>query len=74
MKAQIGMLGLGVMGKNLTLNMRDHGFKVAVYEYAEGIADAFVESEAENTSAVENSGRVLTNRNNACDCDFVFGD
>ena len=33
MKAQIGMVGLAVMGKNLTLNIRDHGFKVAVYEY-----------------------------------------
>ena len=27
----LGLLGLGVMGKNLALNFADHGFKVAVY-------------------------------------------
>ena len=25
------MIGLGVMGRNLALNMADHGFRVAVY-------------------------------------------
>ncbi len=29
--ADVGMIGLAVMGKNLALNMADHGFKVAVY-------------------------------------------
>ncbi len=61
MKAQIGMVGLAVMGKNLTLNIRDHGFKIAVYEYAEGVADAFVESEIENTAAIEGSEIIATN-------------
>ncbi len=28
---QIGLIGLGVMGKNFVLNMADHGFGVAVY-------------------------------------------
>jgi len=28
---QIGLIGLGVMGGNLVLNMADHGFSVAVY-------------------------------------------
>jgi 3-hydroxyisobutyrate dehydrogenase-like beta-hydroxyacid dehydrogenase len=27
---EIGMVGLGVMGRNLLLNMADHGFAVAV--------------------------------------------
>ncbi len=27
----IGMIGLGVMGRNLALNMADHGFAVAGY-------------------------------------------
>ena len=27
----IGMIGLGVMGRNLALNMLDHGFRVAGY-------------------------------------------
>ena len=28
----IGMVGLGVMGRNLVLNMADHGFFVAGYD------------------------------------------
>jgi 6-phosphogluconate dehydrogenase len=30
-KADIGLIGLAVMGQNLVLNMSDHGFKVAVF-------------------------------------------
>ncbi len=29
--ADVGLIGLAVMGQNLVLNMADHGFKVAVY-------------------------------------------
>ena len=29
--ADVGMIGLGVMGRNLALNMADHGFRVGVY-------------------------------------------
>jgi len=29
---EIGMAGLGVMGRNLLLNMTDHGFSVAGYD------------------------------------------
>jgi 6-phosphogluconate dehydrogenase len=31
-KYEIGMVGLGVMGRNLLLNMADHGFSVAGYD------------------------------------------
>jgi 6-phosphogluconate dehydrogenase len=31
-KSQIGMVGLGVMGRNLLLNMAEHGFSVAGYD------------------------------------------
>lgn len=30
-KADIGMIGLAVMGENLVVNMLDHGFRVAVF-------------------------------------------
>jgi len=30
-KAQFGMIGLGVMGENLALNVEDHGFPVSVW-------------------------------------------
>jgi 6-phosphogluconate dehydrogenase len=29
---EIGMVGLGIMGRNLVLNMADHGFLVAGYD------------------------------------------
>ena len=29
-KADIGVLGIAVMGENLAMNMEDHGFSVAV--------------------------------------------
>ena len=29
--ADIGVIGLAVMGRNLILNMNDHGFTVAAY-------------------------------------------
>ena len=29
--ADVGLIGLAVMGQNVVLNMADHGFKVAVY-------------------------------------------
>ena len=30
-KAQIGLIGLGVMGANLALNIAEKGFRIAVY-------------------------------------------
>ncbi|ETP67336.1 6-phosphogluconate dehydrogenase [Planococcus glaciei CHR43] len=33
MKQQIGVIGLGVMGTNLALNMESKGYSVAVYDY-----------------------------------------
>ena len=29
--ADIGLIGLAVMGQNLALNIHDHGFRVAVF-------------------------------------------
>jgi len=31
-RMELGMIGLGVMGRNLLLNMADHGFPVAGYD------------------------------------------
>ncbi len=31
-QCEIGMVGLGVMGRNLLLNMADHGHSVAGYD------------------------------------------
>jgi 6-phosphogluconate dehydrogenase len=44
MKADIGMIGLAVMGENLSLNLADKGFTVAVYNLEpEKVVRAFVE-------------------------------
>lgn len=43
-KADIGMVGLGVMGSNLALNIAEHGFRVAVYDREEPVLKAFYEN------------------------------
>ena len=40
--ADIGLIGLAVMGQNLVLNMADHGFKVAVYNRTHSTMESFV--------------------------------
>ena len=41
-KADIGLIGLAVMGENLVLNMANHGFTVAVYNRTTSKVDQFV--------------------------------
>ncbi len=41
-KADIGLIGLAVMGQNLALNMNDHGFTVAVFNRTVAKVDEFV--------------------------------
>ncbi|MBF0197202.1 MAG: decarboxylating NADP(+)-dependent phosphogluconate dehydrogenase [Planctomycetes bacterium] len=42
-KADIGLIGLAVMGENLVLNMESHGFTVAVHNRSTDKVDAFVQ-------------------------------
>jgi 6-phosphogluconate dehydrogenase len=42
MRCDIGVVGLGVMGSNLALNMERHGFRVAGYDLDAAKAQAFV--------------------------------
>ena len=51
-KADIGLIGLAVMGQNLVLNMNDHGFKVAVYNRTVSLVDEFLEGNAAGTKIV----------------------
>src|SRR6266404_4885320 len=41
-QAQFGMIGLGVMGQNLALNVEEHGFPVAVWNLETDWTDKFV--------------------------------
>jgi len=49
--AQFGMIGLGVMGENLALNVEEHGFRVAVWNLEGDWVDRFIN---------KNSGKQLT--------------
>ncbi len=51
-KADIGLIGLAVMGQNLVLNMADNGFKVAVYNRSVQKVDDFIANEAKGKSIV----------------------
>ena len=43
--ADVGLIGLAVMGENLALNIADHGYKVAVYNRTTDIMKKFVARE-----------------------------
>ena len=48
-KADIGLIGLAVMGQNLVLNMNDHGYTVAVFNRTVSKVDDFLSGEAQGT-------------------------
>src|SRR5262245_7847156 len=50
-KADFGMIGLAVMGRNLALNISDHGFRVAVWNLEQPMTEKFL---------ADNAGRDLT--------------
>ncbi|HUP60516.1 MAG TPA: decarboxylating NADP(+)-dependent phosphogluconate dehydrogenase [Thermoanaerobaculia bacterium] len=50
-RAQFGMIGLGVMGANLALNVEDHGFPIAVWNR---------EPERVRVFVAENNGKKIT--------------
>jgi len=51
-KADIGVVGLAVMGQNLVLNMNDKGFKVAVYNRTTSKVDEFLNGPAKGTQII----------------------
>jgi 6-phosphogluconate dehydrogenase len=51
-KADIGLIGLAVMGQNLVLNMNDHGYTVAVFNRTVSKVDKFLESGAKGTQVI----------------------
>jgi len=52
MKADIGLIGLAVMGQNLVLNMNDHGFKVVVHNRTHSKTEAFLQEGAKDTQVI----------------------
>ena len=51
-KADIGLIGLAVMGQNLALNMDDHGFTVAVFNRTVSKVDDFINGNAKGTKII----------------------
>jgi len=51
-KADIGLVGLAVMGQNLVLNMNDKGFTVAVYNRTTSKVDEFMQGPAKDTNVI----------------------
>ena len=50
--ADIGLIGLAVMGQNLVLNMNDHGYTVAVFNRTTSKVDDFLAQEAKGTKVI----------------------
>ena len=50
--ADIGVVGLAVMGQNLVLNLADNGFAVAVFNRTSAITEAFLSGEASEVSVI----------------------
>ena len=50
-KSDFGVIGLAVMGRNLALNINDHGFPVAVWNLEPALTEKFM---------ADNAGRTLT--------------
>ncbi|MCW9046786.1 MAG: decarboxylating NADP(+)-dependent phosphogluconate dehydrogenase [Gammaproteobacteria bacterium] len=51
-KADIGLIGLAVMGQNLVLNMADHNYRVAVFNRTTSKVDDFINGPAKGTSII----------------------
>ena len=50
--ADIGLIGLAVMGQNLALNINDHGYRVAVFNRTTAKVTRFIENEACGTDVI----------------------
>ncbi len=50
--ADIGLIGLAVMGQNLALNIKDHGYRVAVFNRTTSKVTRFIENEARGTDII----------------------
>ena len=51
-KADIGLIGLAVMGQNLVLNMADHGYRVAVFNRTTSKVNDFIDGPAKDTTII----------------------
>jgi 6-phosphogluconate dehydrogenase len=50
--ADVGFIGLAVMGQNLVLNLADHGYRVAVHNRTPSVTEAFTTGEGDRPEIV----------------------
>lgn len=62
MKAQFGMIGLGTMGRNLVLNIADHGFAACGYDRNEEQAQRLIAEAGSRPVTVATSSEDLLNQ------------
>jgi 6-phosphogluconate dehydrogenase len=53
--ADVGMIGLAVMGENLALNMERNGFKVSIWNYEPEVVGNFMEGRGKNKNFIPTS-------------------
>ncbi|HVG18728.1 MAG TPA: NAD(P)-binding domain-containing protein, partial [Blastocatellia bacterium] len=62
-QAQFGMIGLAVMGRNLALNIEEHGFPVAVWnletEWVDGFVNEFQDRQFTGAKTLADFARAL---------------
>jgi 6-phosphogluconate dehydrogenase len=51
-KAQVGLIGLGVMGENLALNIERNGYTIAIYNRTTAKVDEFVEGRGKGKKVI----------------------
>jgi 6-phosphogluconate dehydrogenase len=51
-QADLGLIGLAVMGQNLVLNMNDNGFTIAVFNRTVSKVDDFIDGPAKGTNVI----------------------
>lgn len=61
MKANIGLIGLKVMGVNLALNLADHGYKVAIFNRTASVVDEVMENNGHENFIPTKSLKELVN-------------
>ena len=72
MAADIGLIGLAVMGRNLALNMAHNGFEVAVYNRTTSRMTEFVEGDASGASVAGHCERRGGPRGGVGGCVFAW--
>ena len=56
-EARIGLVGLGVMGANLALNIADNGFPVVVHNRTTSVIDDFIANAGDHLESTKYSFR-----------------